>query len=504
MVAEFSQPDFTTQTAADYKASIDASVNVLAELAANFAPHEADTPDLTVIVDAGKLWNGATHTIKSQQTSATFTAPTTDPRIDRIAIDTTTGNLVIINGTEDGSPVAPDYETGQYPICQVNLIVDQATILNSDITDERPLINSILGSDNTFTKTQRLTKGADIASANDMVLLSDGNDNDITGTTDVNGMTDGIANEVRQFHADAIFTLKHNTAASAGFSSLHIVQGEADITTAAGDEWKGRYDGTVWRIFDYNNAQNSPLTPLNNHISGLILSNDADTDHDINITAGYANDSTNIYSMNLSSEMTKQIDASWAAGNDVGGLSSSLTVANNTTYSVFLVEISGSTDILFDTSLTCANGITDHSVTKYRRIGFALTDGSANIYQFTQTGDYFNWNDVNRDFNVAFHTSRVLRTIKVPTGLELIALFSSGAYSNANNRAAWIGSPSVTDFVPTDGYGNTTLNPRNANQGDSNIQLIRTNTNGQIATRCSNLTGNIYGYTVGYYDNRGK
>jgi len=112
---------------------------------------------------------------------------------------------------------------------------------------------------NTFTKTQYLKKGADIASANDLILLADGNSNDITGTITVNGMTDGIQNEIRHFHADGVFILKHNTAASAGFSSLFIVQGAADITTAANDEFDAIYDGTVWRIVNYDRADGTSV-----------------------------------------------------------------------------------------------------------------------------------------------------------------------------------------------------------------------------------------------------
>lgn len=116
-----------------------------------------------------------------------------------------------------------------------------------------------LGDANIFTKSQYLKRGVDIASANDLVLLSDGNSNDITGTVTVNGMTDGVQNEQRHFHADGIFTLKHDTAPSSGFSKLHIVQGAADVITAAGDEWDAVYDGTVWRIVNYNRASGNPL-----------------------------------------------------------------------------------------------------------------------------------------------------------------------------------------------------------------------------------------------------
>lgn len=141
MTTTMTLPD-QTQSASNYKNNIDATIRVLAEVAANFAAHEAAIPDMTVVIDAGKLWDGNTHTAKIQQTTSAFVAPITNPRIDRIAIDTATGNLVVIPGTEAASPVVPSYSNGQFPLCQVALVVGQTSIVNANIIDERPLINA--------------------------------------------------------------------------------------------------------------------------------------------------------------------------------------------------------------------------------------------------------------------------------------------------------------------------------------------------------------------------
>jgi hypothetical protein len=103
-----------------------------------FYAHETTVPDMTVTIDAGKLFTTLLIT-KAQQISATITAPVTDPRIDRIAIDTATGDLVIIAGTENASPVAPSYLSTYYPICQIALAISTTEITNSLITDERVL-----------------------------------------------------------------------------------------------------------------------------------------------------------------------------------------------------------------------------------------------------------------------------------------------------------------------------------------------------------------------------
>lgn len=105
-----------------------------------FAPHEAAAPDMTVIIDAGRVFDGVTHTAKAQQITTTIIAPVTNPRIDRIAIDKATGNYAIIPGAEAASPTAPAYSANHYPVCQIALTTSTTQITNSLITDERALI----------------------------------------------------------------------------------------------------------------------------------------------------------------------------------------------------------------------------------------------------------------------------------------------------------------------------------------------------------------------------
>ena len=57
------------------------------------------------------------------------------------------------------------------------------------------------------------------------------------------------------------------------------------------------------------------------HLSGLELSNGTDADHDINISAGECRGIDDDEDIVLSA-FTKQIDASWAAGTNAGGLAS--------------------------------------------------------------------------------------------------------------------------------------------------------------------------------------
>ncbi len=134
-------PDFTSQTAAAYKANIDSGFAVADRLAWAFAAHEQDVgspqPDMTVRLEAGAIFDGTTLTEVAEQDTAVFTAPTTNPRIDRVVIDRGTGVVSVITGSEAPSPVAPAITAGKVPVAQIALVVGQTTITNSDITDER-------------------------------------------------------------------------------------------------------------------------------------------------------------------------------------------------------------------------------------------------------------------------------------------------------------------------------------------------------------------------------
>jgi hypothetical protein len=127
------------------------------------------------------------------------------------------------------------------------------------------------------------------------------------------------------------------------------------------------------------------------YIGGLILSNDAgDTDHDVNVTAGEARDATDVESLRLATEITKQINAAWAVGDDAGGLDAG-AVAADTLYAVWLIMRSdtGVVDALISTSFTAPTMPTDYD---YKRlIGAVMTNGASNVIQFTQVDNYFRY-----------------------------------------------------------------------------------------------------------------
>ena len=143
MTGTFEQPDFEAQGGTEYKTNIDNCIEVLKRSGGSFAPHEQDTPNMTVALDAGFIWDGEALTEVNTQNTSTFTAPNTYSRIDRILVDAITGVVSVATGTESGSPSPPSIPSGKLPVARVTLATTTTAITNNLITDERTYITSI-------------------------------------------------------------------------------------------------------------------------------------------------------------------------------------------------------------------------------------------------------------------------------------------------------------------------------------------------------------------------
>ena len=105
------------------------------------------------------------------------------------------------------------------------------------------------------------SKGADVASATALVLLTDGNYFDVTGTTTITSMnTTGGAGTLIKLHFDGALTLTHHA------TDLILPSG-ANITTAAGDEAEFiEYASGDYRCTNYTKASGAPVKILDNSI----------------------------------------------------------------------------------------------------------------------------------------------------------------------------------------------------------------------------------------------
>lgn len=110
--------------------------------------HQQTTPGMTLYVEPGVCYISATRVIFAGGDSPTFTAPSANPRIDILTIDST-GTLGITEGTEAASPSAPSYPANKLVICEVYHVVGETAIYDNDaqvsgqgyvLNDVRPIV----------------------------------------------------------------------------------------------------------------------------------------------------------------------------------------------------------------------------------------------------------------------------------------------------------------------------------------------------------------------------
>lgn len=117
---------------------------------------------------------------------------------------------------------------------------------------------------------------------------------------------------------------------------------------------------------------------LQGYLFGLALTTNAsDAANDVDIATGAAgSDTSPYYLMQLASALTKRIDASWAAGNNQGGLDTGSVT--NATYYIWIIQRSDTlvTDALFSLSNTTPTMPTNYD--RKRLVGFLLRSSATN------------------------------------------------------------------------------------------------------------------------------
>lgn len=143
MVGTFTQPNFEEDGGTEYKTNLDNSIAVISEWGASFAPHEQDTPNMTIRLDAGTLFTGTALVVLAALDTGTITAPATNPRKDIVTLDPTGGGssppvyIGVTTGSESATPADPSIASGLIPIARINLTTSTTAIANTDIDDLR-------------------------------------------------------------------------------------------------------------------------------------------------------------------------------------------------------------------------------------------------------------------------------------------------------------------------------------------------------------------------------
>jgi hypothetical protein len=195
-----------------------------------------------------------------------------------------------------------------------------------------------------------------------------------------------------------------------------------------------------------------------------------------------------------------------ALGLDAGSL------ANSTWYHSYAIgKTDGTTSFLASTSVSAPTMPTGYTLK--RRIGSFKTNGSAQIVDFVQDGDVFQWLAPVTDVNASSTgTSAVSRTLTVPTGIRVQAIILGGIVyvGDANVAIGYITDLSTTDTAPTTSGFNigavTAVNTSDtAARFFAHLQVF-TNTSAQVRSRLSASGANIglIIQTFGWVDTRGR
>lgn len=323
---------------------------------------------------------------------------------------------------------------------------------------------------------------------------------------DANGDPEAVAGTVDALLVSSfIETLLDDASPSTARATLAAMQ---DVITTRGDLVRGSAGGAAERLAlgaagklvgsdGTDLVYLDPALPKGYFNPGqAVLSRDAgDVNHDVNVTAFSVRDKDDTTDIVLAAEITKQLDAAWAAGDDAGGLDIG-AIAGNTWYFAHGIKnsTSGAVDVLLSASLAAPTMPTGYD--KRRLLGAVLTNGSSQVLPFKQWGNWFWWVDPPLDVNsTTIGTSATLAALSVPPGLEVRAQLTLQATAG---QAAYhyVSPPAVNDEAPAD--GTAPLATLRANAGESMALPVLTNTSKQVRLRASAGSQSMDVVTLGY------
>jgi len=169
----------------------------------------------------------------------------------------------------------------------------------------------------------------------------------------------------------------------------------AELLIAGKENWylRAKSDLSGFELIDPFLQSVMPFDSKN----GLDISNSGvDSDHDIIVSSGSIMDSTNLFRINLSASLTKQIDNTFAVGDNAGGFSDQSTLSNDTWYRVFIIsKENGSSEVIIASDESDALNDTVVFANNYiyaRRIGWVYADGSQNILPWVSGNNgFYRW-----------------------------------------------------------------------------------------------------------------
>ncbi|MFT4097193.1 MAG: DUF2793 domain-containing protein [Rhodoblastus sp.] len=239
-----------------------------------------------------------------------------------------------------------------------------------------------------------------------------------------------------------------------------------------------------------------PASVLRGHLAGFGMANNPSTPSTkIDVMEGVAVDSANAL---LISAAAATINCAVAGANGLDGGA----LAANAWYHVFAIAKADGTSA-FLASLSATAPALPSGYSAFRRIGAFRTDASAAILAFLQIEDTFHFAAAIVDVATTnMGTSNALYTLTVPTGVRVRPVFDIGTPTGVllafhGDEAGY--APVNGTIAASPGWlaqGSTTQAQRSVG--------IYTNINAQIRVRADTAARQLYIYTRGWIDARGR
>lgn len=244
-------------------------------------------------------------------------------------------------------------------------------------------------------------------------------------------------------------------------------------------------------------------------LTGLTMSNGTDAVNDINIAAGscVSDDGTTVMTLTA---ITKQLDAAWAVGTNLGGRDAG-AISDNT-WHVWVINRTDTnvTDVLF--SLSASAPTMPTSYTKKKCIG-SIIRLSASLLGFVQLRNQF-WLKTSALYTSSANPGTAAFTVtlaQIPTGANFLADLNAQVYDpNLISIASLVSDLSLTDEGPINYSGAVNSDgPTSASSGSvlgaqGGNKFVRTNTAAQVRARisASNAGTILYIRSRGWIDQR--
>lgn len=230
--------------------------------------------------------------------------------------------------------------------------------------------------------------------------------------------------------------------------------------------------------------------------------NSGNPDEQIDFGIGACRDEDDTYDIRVTTGLTKDITATWVAGDGNGGRSSSTAVTPNTWFYLFVIANSatGDVDFGFDVLLNAAGILADSGYDKYRRIGAIRIDSSSDIEAYTQYGNTFRFVTPQIDYDAAPATTNEEPVIlTTPLNIAVEAILTTGLFQGGTNNVR-IYSPDDADFAPSSAIRQHVVQA-NSQQSENEIR-VQTNTSSVINYRATSASGSLRIVTSGWVDPR--